>query len=67
MAKISRIRELSLDELEREIGNLSEQLLRLRFQKATGQLENLLKIRHVRKELARVKTVLTEKRKEANN
>ena len=67
MAKISRIRELSLDELEREIGNLSDQLLRLRFQKATGQLENPLKIRHVRKELARVKTVLTEKRKEANN
>ncbi len=64
MAKISKTRELSLEELEREIENLSDQLFRLRFQKATGQLENALKIRHVRKDLARVKTVLTQRRRE---
>ncbi len=40
---------------------MSQQLFKLRFQKATGQLENKSKMRQVRKDLARVKTILTEK------
>lgn len=67
MAKISKIRELALEELEREVENLSDQLFRLRFQKATGQLENALKIQHVRRDLARVKTVLTQRRREPSH
>jgi large subunit ribosomal protein L29 len=67
MAKILKIRELPVAELEREVESLSEQLFRLRFQKATGQLENALKIREVRKGLARVKTVLMEKKKEVDH
>ncbi len=60
--KVSAIREMSIEELENEVRGISEQLFRLRFQKATGQLENALKIRQVRTNLARVKTILTEKR-----
>jgi large subunit ribosomal protein L29 len=61
MMKASKLRERSVEELEQEEVKLSEQLFRLRFQKATGQLENALKIREVRKDLARIKTVITEK------
>lgn len=61
MTKISKIREMSTTELQEEARNLSEQLFRLRFQKSTGQLENAQKIRQVRRELAQVKTILTEK------
>ena len=60
--KTSKLRELSVDDLQEEAGNISEQLFKLRFQKATGQLENARKIREVRKDLARVYTILTEKR-----
>jgi large subunit ribosomal protein L29 len=67
MAKISKVRELSVGELEQEVQSLSEQLFRLRFQQATGQLENALKIREIRKGLARVKTVLMEKQKQADH
>jgi len=59
--KASKIREMSVDQLEGEIHDLSQQLFKLRFQKATGQLENNHKMRQVRKDLARVKTILTEK------
>lgn len=59
--KASKLRERSVEELELEAEKLSEQLFRLRFQQATGQLENALKMREVRRDLARVKTVITEK------
>ncbi|MFB3123145.1 MAG: 50S ribosomal protein L29 [Candidatus Binatia bacterium] len=55
---------MSTEELESEAGAFSEQLFRLRLQKATGQLEDVMKIRKVRRDLARVKTVLTQKEKE---
>lgn len=57
----AKLRELSVDELQEEARALSEQLFKLRFQKATGQLENRSRIRQVRRDLARVKTVMTEK------
>ena len=59
--KASKLRERSVEELQLEAEKLSEQLFRLRFQKATGQLENALKLREVRRDLARVKTLITEK------
>ncbi len=62
--KASKFREMSREELETEAAASSEQLFRLRLQKATGQLENVMKIGQVRKDLARIKTVLTEKEKE---
>lgn len=62
--KPSKFREMSSEELENEEGAFSEQLFRLRLQKATGQLEDVMKIRKVRRDLARVKTILTEKEKE---
>ena len=62
--KASKLREMSREELETEAAASSEQLFRLRLQKATGQLENVMKIGQVRKDLARIKTVLTEKEKE---
>ena len=62
--KASKLREMSREELETEAAASSEQLFRLRLQKATGQLENVMKIGQVRKDLARIKTVLTEKERE---
>lgn len=59
--KAEKIREMSLDDLRGEEKKLAEQMFRLRFQKALGQLDNALKIRETRRDLARVKTVLKEK------
>lgn len=62
--KASKLREMSREELENEVETSSEQLFRLRLQKATGQLDNVMKIQQIRRDLARIKTVLTEKEKE---
>jgi large subunit ribosomal protein L29 len=59
--KASRLREKSVDELKTQEQTLREQIFKLRFQKATGQAESPQKIRLVRKELARVLTVIREK------
>ena len=63
--KASKMREMSVTELSDEAREMSKQLFQLRLQKATGQLDNVNKIREIRKDLARVNTVLTEK--EENN
>ena len=63
--KASKLREMSVVELSEEAFEMSKQLFQLRLQKATGQLDNVSKIREIRKDLARAKTVLTEK--ENNN
>jgi large subunit ribosomal protein L29 len=59
--KASLLREKSVDELKTQETTLREQIFKLRFQKATGQSESPQKIRQVRKELARVLTVIHEK------
>jgi large subunit ribosomal protein L29 len=59
--KPAQVRELSPDELKVKVGELSEQLFRLRIQKSIGQLDNALKIRSTRREIARIKTILREK------
>ena len=59
--KAQQIRDLGQQELRGKEKELQEQLFRLRFQKALGQLDNALKLREVRRDIARVKTVLREK------
>jgi large subunit ribosomal protein L29 len=60
--KAGELRELGVDELNEKAGELTDQLLRMRIQKSMGQLEAPDKLRTVRRDLARVKTVLRQKR-----
>ena len=55
------LREKTVDELQTRERELSEQLFKLRFQRATGRMENPSKMRQVRREIARIKTLLSEK------
>ncbi|HEY3130111.1 MAG TPA: 50S ribosomal protein L29 [Acidobacteriota bacterium] len=64
--KAAKIREMSVEELKAEELSLSEELFRLRFQRATGQLEKSSKIGAVRKDIARIKTIISEKMREGN-
>ena len=57
----AELREKTADELQTRERELSEQLFKLRFQRATGRMENPAKMRQVRREIARIKTLLTEK------
>ena len=59
--KVTEIRELSVDELQGRERDLDDQLFRLRIQKSMGQLEAPRKVRELRKDLARIKTILREK------
>ena len=63
--KSDKVREMSDDELRTKERELQEQLFRLRFQKSLGQLENALKIRETRRDIARVKTVMRQKKQAA--
>ncbi|MBS4021480.1 MAG: 50S ribosomal protein L29 [Dethiobacter sp.] len=63
--KAKELREYSDLELDGKVSELKEELFNLRFQLATGQLENPMRIRDVRKSIARVKTVQRER--ELNN
>ena len=60
--KATTLRERSAEELAKNLSDLEEQLFKLRFQKSTGQIENPVKIREVRKDIARVLTVINERR-----
>jgi large subunit ribosomal protein L29 len=60
--KATTLRERSAEELTKNLSDLEEQLFKLRFQKSTGQIENPVKIREVRKDIARVLTVINERR-----
>jgi large subunit ribosomal protein L29 len=59
--KAAELQELSADDLRQREHDLEEQLFRMRLQKAMGQLEAPLKLRTMRRNLARVKTVLRQK------
>jgi large subunit ribosomal protein L29 len=59
--KAEKVREMGGDELLGEEKKLQEQLFKLRLQKSLGQLDNALKIRETRRDIARVKTILKEK------
>ena len=63
--KIAELRDKSNDELQARHRDLNEQLFKLRFQRATGRVENPMKMRQVRREIARIKTLLNERAKSA--
>lgn len=58
--KARELRELSEDELERKEAELKDQLFKLTFQHALGQLENAMKLSSIKKDIARIKTILGE-------
>ena len=60
--KISKIKEMSSPELEKELGELKSELFRLRFSLATNGLDNPMKIKEVKKDIARINTVLTQRK-----
>ncbi len=59
--KLEKMRNMSEAELTVEVKKLKNELFNLRFQQVTGQLENPIKMRDVKKEIARAKTILREK------
>ena len=59
--KTTEIRELSAAELDTKLADLKEELFNLRFQMATGQCENPMKIRDVKKSIASIKTIKRER------
>jgi large subunit ribosomal protein L29 len=59
--KAKDLRDLTDDELARKLLDLKDELWRLRFQLATGQLENMMRIREVRKAFARTKSIVRER------
>jgi large subunit ribosomal protein L29 len=62
MTRVTEFRDLGVDELAQRAKDLDDQLFRLRLQKSIGQLEAANKVRALRRDLARVKTVLREKK-----
>ncbi len=59
--KASEMRDLDTRELNKRLKSLKEELFNLRFQHATGQLDNPMRLRDVKRSIARVKTVLTRR------
>ncbi|ADZ70174.1 50S ribosomal protein L29 [Polymorphum gilvum] len=60
--KASDVRAKTLDELRSELEGLKKEQFNLRFQKATGQLENTGRVRQIRRDIARIQTIMREKR-----
>ena len=58
---VKEVRDLSNEELEKEVTSLKEELYNLRFAQATGALENPARIKEVKKTIARIYTVMTER------
>ena len=65
--KAKEIRDLTTAEIEQQVKSLKEELFNLRFQLATGQLENTARIGQVRKSIARMKTIIRQREISANN
>lgn len=61
MLKTAELRKLSSSDLNKKVADLKEELFNLRFQLAVGQLENTARIGHVKKTIARIKTILSER------
>jgi large subunit ribosomal protein L29 len=60
--KMSELRELTEDELTQKVEDLREELFNLRFQNARNRLENPLRMRFIRKDIAKILTLLTERK-----
>ncbi len=63
--RASELREMSMEELEAKLKEFSEALFNLKFQHATGQLDNTAQLRKTRRDIARVKTIINEKKRMA--
>ena len=63
MAKINDLRSLTVDELEGKLLELKKEQFNLRVQQSTGQLQNTANVRKVRREIAKINTLLTERKK----
>ena len=63
--KAMEIRELTVDDLRARVKDLDDQVFRLRIQKSMGQLEAPAKVREIRRDLARIRTILREKELQA--
>ena len=63
--KAGDIRDMTLDQLQDELLKLKKEQFNLRFQTATGQLENTARVRQVRRDIARIKTIAKEKQVQA--
>ena len=61
MTKISDLRPKTADELKTQLADLQKEQFNLRFQKSSGQLENTSRVRQVRRDIARIQTVLGER------
>ncbi len=64
--KASDVRAKTVDELNAELDQLTKEVFNLRFQKAGGQLENTARVRQVRRDIARIKTILGERARTAS-
>jgi len=60
--KVADIRAMSADQMEDAILNLKKERFNLRFQRATGQLENTSRLREARRDIARIKTIAAQQR-----
>ena len=60
--KINKIREMSSPDLEKELGELKTELFKLKFSLATNGIDNPMKIKEVKKDIAKINTVLTERK-----
>lgn len=59
------IREMSIEDIQAEINDTREELMRMRFQQATGELTDTSRLRTTRREVARLMTILNEKQRQA--
>jgi large subunit ribosomal protein L29 len=60
--KVADVRAMTLDQLDDEVLKLKKEQFNLRFQRATGQLENTARVRMIRRDIARMKTIAAQKR-----
>jgi large subunit ribosomal protein L29 len=60
--KVADVRAMTLDQLDDEVLKLKKEQFNLRFQRATGQLENTARVRLIRRDIARMKTIAAQKR-----
>jgi large subunit ribosomal protein L29 len=67
MAKVEELRAKSMDQLQEDLVALKKEQFNLRFQQAAGQLENTARVRQVRRDIARIKTVMGAQQSEAKN
>jgi large subunit ribosomal protein L29 len=64
--KVGDVRAKTADELQNELDQLGKEAFNLRFQRASGQLENTSRVRQVRRDIARIKTIIGERARKAS-